>query len=98
MKKQGCNALARTLQGRVGQSLATVQEGLYYGEIQADDSLLLNHFPCPIPKGDYMLCGSFAEQEIFSGMRVLVARVGDDFCVVDGICSSLAVVYGKGVL
>lgn len=98
MNQQGSNALARIIQQRVGENFEKLRDGVHYGEIQADYSLLLNHFPCPIPQGDYMVCCCFGKGEIFSGMRVLVAEVGDDFCVVDGICSSAGLVFRDEVL
>ncbi len=137
----GANALGNVLQARMGQNTNKTPKYLDYGTIQGDMSLLLNHFPHPIPQSDYMVCrsvmwgavgdilyktqavgeensGAHSHKEgghsgheggdgththsekqgeehvhdvligekmrwLNPGDRVLVARVGDDFCVID---------------
>ncbi len=149
MEEQGTNALARALQNQMGQNMGKQKRVLDYGEIQENMSLLLNHFPHPIPQEDYMVCRSvmlgdvddilYRTQEIGEensgshehmegyheghegedgshiheaemgeehlhdvligekmrwlqvGDRVLVARVGDDFCVIDLIFPATSV-------
>lgn len=56
---KGVSALASVLQLRT-KELASTPTSLDVGEIQRDMSLLLNHFPVPIPQSDYMVCRSVA--------------------------------------
>lgn len=88
----GANALARILQERMFATTKPVEGVLDYGEILGDYSLRMNRFPKAIPQGDYMLCGGLVGLK--AGARVLVARVGDDFCVIDQIHSSLCLLFG----
>lgn len=56
---KGANKLARVLQERIIK-LSRQPETLELGTIQNDYSLLTDHFPVPIPKGEYLICRSLS--------------------------------------
>ncbi|MCL2087663.1 MAG: hypothetical protein FWH05_08750 [Oscillospiraceae bacterium] len=60
MANEGVNRLARVLEGRA-KKLVEKPSDIDFGVIQNDMSLLLNKFPKPIPKDDYLVCRSVAQ-------------------------------------
>lgn len=78
---EGISRLASTLQSRM-QGISDKPPALELGTIGADGSLNTDGFPLPIPRNDYLVCASCALE---SGSRVLVAWVGNDAVVMDGI-------------
>jgi len=81
MDNEGINRLARILDRRT-EYQTDKPPVLDFGEIQNDMSLLSNHFPRPIPTGDYIVCKN---AEISPKSRVFIAWVGDDAVVIDTI-------------
>lgn len=54
---RGANLLARVIEERV-REMVRGPDVLELGTIQADGSLLLDRFPWPIPRGEYLVCRS----------------------------------------
>jgi hypothetical protein len=79
----GINRLANVLAQRMKKENSSSLI-LDFGEIQANESLITNTFPIPIPKGDYSVC-KLASENIEAGSHVLVAWVLNEAVVVDRI-------------
>ena len=88
MGNEGINKLAGVFQNRM-KGISEKPAALDFGTINRDMSLTTNGFPQPIPKSDYVVCGSVGGRtyRIKAGDRVLVAWVGDDACIIYVIVS-----------
>ena len=82
MGSEGINKFAKVIQRRMKQ-VYEQPAVLDFGTINEDLSLITNNFPVPIPKPDYIICSKAID--IKAGSRVLVAWVGDDACIIDGV-------------
>lgn len=73
MANAGASKLAQVIVERIRQQTQR-PDALELGSIQADMSLLIDRFPIPLRKGDYLAADGLTLQP---GNRVLVAWVND---------------------
>lgn len=79
----GISKLAGVFKDMVAQGVDS-GVSIDFGEIQKDKSLLLNSYPIPIPKADFLACHRLKDS-LKAGNRVLVVWVDDDPVIVDTI-------------